>query len=124
MGDSRSDGSHESPDDAGPREFPLELRERAVRMYRAAVPKPVFRRLAEDLGVHHGALHNWIRQAEAAASEREDLLTSGETGRTRPAAGCGNYAGRTRPCGRQSVDRDGPPYAGRMEVRCPRRSTA
>ena len=48
-----------------PRKHPLELRERAVRMYRTAEPKPVIRRMAEELGVHHEALRNWIRQADA-----------------------------------------------------------
>ncbi|MFE7402874.1 hypothetical protein [Streptomyces sp. NPDC057557] len=33
-----------------PRKYPLELRERAVRMYRTAEPKPVIRRMAEELG--------------------------------------------------------------------------
>ncbi|MFC4507211.1 MULTISPECIES: transposase [Streptomyces] len=58
--------------------YPLELRERAVRMYRTAEPKPVIRRMAEELGVHHEALRNWIRQAEADAGERDDLLTTEE----------------------------------------------
>ncbi|MCY0926945.1 transposase [Streptomyces sp. H27-H1] len=58
--------------------YPLELRERAVRMYRTAEPKPVIRRMAEDLGVHHEALRNWIRQAEADAGERGDVLTTAE----------------------------------------------
>ncbi|MFE7216541.1 transposase [Streptomyces sp. NPDC057611] len=61
-----------------PRKYPLELRERAVRMYRASEPKPVIRRLAEELGVHHEALRGWIRQAEADAGERDDLLTTAE----------------------------------------------
>ncbi len=63
-----------------PRKNPLELRERAVRMYLTAEPKPVIRRMAEELGVHHEALHNWIRQAEAEADagERDDLLTTAE----------------------------------------------
>ena len=61
-----------------PRKYPLELRERAVRMYRASEPKPVIRRLAEELGVHHEALRGWIRQAEADAGERGDLLTTAE----------------------------------------------
>ncbi|WP_354671498.1 transposase [Streptomyces sp. SRF1] len=52
-----------------PRKYPLELRDRAVRMYRAAEPKPVIRRMAEELGVHHEALRTWIRQAEADAGE-------------------------------------------------------
>ncbi|MEV6125235.1 transposase [Streptomyces violaceusniger] len=55
-----------------PRKYPLELRDRAVRMYRAAEPKPVIRRMAEELGVHHEALRDWIRQAEADAGERDD----------------------------------------------------
>ncbi|QWA22499.1 IS3 family transposase [Streptomyces osmaniensis] len=38
-----------------PRKYPLELRERAVRMHRAAEPKPVIRRMVEELGVHHEA---------------------------------------------------------------------
>ncbi|MEU4955703.1 transposase, partial [Streptomyces lavendulae] len=53
--------------------YPLELRERAVRVYRTAEPKPVIRRMAEELGVHHEALRNWIRQAEADAGERGDI---------------------------------------------------
>ncbi|CAL9449230.1 IS3 family transposase IS1372 [Streptomyces sp. enrichment culture] len=61
-----------------PRKYPLESRERAVRMYRAAEPKPVIRRMAEETGVHHEALRGWIRQAEADAGERDDLLTSDE----------------------------------------------
>src|SRR4051794_21783085 len=39
-------------------------------MYRTAEPEPVIRRMAKELGVHHEALRNWIRQAEATpASE-------------------------------------------------------
>ncbi|MDK1349140.1 transposase [Streptomyces sp. 378] len=62
------------------RKYPLELRERAVRMYRTAEPKPVIRRMAEELGVHHEALRGWIRQAEAEADagERDDMLTTEE----------------------------------------------
>ncbi|MFJ9777653.1 transposase [Kitasatospora sp. NPDC101157] len=63
---------------AAPKKYPLELRERAVRMYRTADPKPVIRRMAEDLGVHPEALRNWIRQAEADAGERDDRLTTAE----------------------------------------------
>ncbi|MEU0633167.1 transposase [Streptomyces sp. NPDC005989] len=34
-------------------------------LYRASDPKPRIKRLAIELGVHPGALHGWIRQAEA-----------------------------------------------------------
>ena len=33
----------------GTRKYPVELRERAVRLYRESDPKPVIRRLAEQL---------------------------------------------------------------------------
>ncbi|MFF4139326.1 transposase [Streptomyces mirabilis] len=41
---------------AAPRKYSLELRERAVRMYRTADPKPQIKKLAVDLGVHAEAL--------------------------------------------------------------------
>ncbi|HEX5116098.1 MAG TPA: transposase, partial [Pseudonocardiaceae bacterium] len=56
-----------------PKKYPDELRERAVRLYRESDPKPVIRRLAEQLNVHHEALRNWIRQDEADRGERHDL---------------------------------------------------
>ena len=58
--------------------YPLELRERAVAMYRAADPKPVIRQMARDLGVHPEALRNWVRQDQADQGERTDLPTSAE----------------------------------------------
>ncbi|MET7520289.1 transposase [Streptomyces sp. NPDC005480] len=63
---------------AAPRKYSLELRERAVRMYRTTEPKPQIKRLALDLGVHPEALRGWIRQAEADAGERDDRLTTDE----------------------------------------------
>jgi transposase len=57
---------------AAPKKYPDELRERAVRLYRETYPRPVIRRLAEQLGVHHEALRNWIRQDEANRGERTD----------------------------------------------------
>ena len=61
---------------AAPKKYPDELRARAVRLYRESDPKPVIRRLAQQLGVHHEALRNWIRQAEADAGERTDRPTT------------------------------------------------
>ncbi|WP_161973087.1 transposase [Microbacterium sp. HSID17254] len=55
-----------------PKKYPDELRERAVRLYRESDPRPTFRGLAEQLGVHHEALRNWVRQAEADTGERPD----------------------------------------------------
>lgn len=60
------------------RKYPAELRERAVRMYREAEPKPVVRQMARQLGVHPEALRNWIRQDEADAGERTDRLSTPE----------------------------------------------
>jgi transposase len=59
-----------------PRKYPVELRERAVRLYRESDPKPVIRRLAEQLNVHHEALRNWIRQDEADTGQRHDRPTT------------------------------------------------
>ena len=61
---------------SGTRKYPVELRERAVRLYRESDPKPVIRRLAEQLNVHPEALRNWIRQAEADHGERDDRPTT------------------------------------------------
>jgi transposase len=52
------------------KKYPDELRARAVRLYRESDPKPVIRQLAAQLGVHHEALRNWIRQDQADAGER------------------------------------------------------
>ena len=59
-----------------PKKYPDELRARAVRLYRESEPKPVIRRLAEQLNVHHEALRNWIRQDQADQGERDDRPTS------------------------------------------------
>src|SRR4051812_25476327 len=50
-----------------PKKHPTEMRERAGRLYVESEPRPVVRRLAEQLGIHHEALRTWIRQAQAEA---------------------------------------------------------
>ena len=64
---------------AAPKKYPDELRECAVRLYRDSDLKPVIRRLAEQLGVHHEALRNWIRQDQADHGERDDRPTTADT---------------------------------------------
>jgi transposase len=63
---------------AAPKKYPDELRERAVRLYRTSSPRPTFRALGEQLGVHHEALRNWVRQAEADDGERDDRPSTAE----------------------------------------------
>ena len=58
------------------KKYPDELRARAVRLYRESDPKPVIRQLAAQLGVHHEALRNWIRQDQADKGERGDVPTT------------------------------------------------
>ncbi|WP_033441840.1 transposase [Saccharothrix sp. NRRL B-16314] len=64
---------------APPKKYPDELRARAVRLYRESDPKPVIRRLAEQLGVHREALRNWIRQDEAGRGKCGDRPTATES---------------------------------------------
>lgn len=54
----------------------MELRERAVRLFRESDPKPVIAQLARQLGVHPEALRNWIGQDEADRGERDDRPTT------------------------------------------------
>ena len=63
---------------AAQKKYPDELRARAVRLYRESDPKPVIRQLAAQLGVHHEALRNWIRQDQADTGQRPGLPTTVE----------------------------------------------
>ncbi|WP_433591491.1 transposase [Nocardia sp. CA-145437] len=56
---------------APPKKYPDTLRAHAVRLYRESDPKPTFRGMAAELGVHHEALRLWIRQAESEAGVGE-----------------------------------------------------
>jgi transposase len=59
-----------------PRQYPDELRERALREVRST-GRPIAH-VAKDLGIHKEALRGWVRQAEADRSGRDDRLTSAE----------------------------------------------
>ncbi|MFV2019287.1 transposase [Micromonospora sp. LOL_023] len=59
------------------------MRARAVRLYRESDPKPVIRRLADQLGVHHEALWNWIGQDGADQGQRGGRPTTDMVGENR-----------------------------------------
>ncbi len=55
---------------------PEELRERSVRLVFES-GRPIAQ-VAKDLGVGPQSLRTWVRQAEADAGARKDLLTTSE----------------------------------------------
>jgi transposase len=61
---------------AAPRKYPLELKERALRLWRAEQPRRPIAHVARELGIHPEAMRTWIRQDEADRGERNDRLTS------------------------------------------------
>jgi transposase len=48
-------------------------------LYCESDPKPVIKRLAEQLGVYPEALRNWIKQDQADHGARTDLPTTDRT---------------------------------------------
>lgn len=59
-----------------PKKYPDELKERSVRLVFES-GRPIAH-VAKDLGIKYESLRQWVRQAEADAGERKDLLTSSE----------------------------------------------
>ena len=59
-----------------PKKYPDELKERSVRLVFES-GRPIAH-VARDLGVKYESLRQWVRQAEADAGKRADLLTSSE----------------------------------------------
>jgi transposase len=69
---------------AGQKRYPLELRERAVAMYRSAQPRPTIRALARQLGVHPEALRTWIRADEGRAVDKHPARSRVRAARRAP----------------------------------------
>jgi transposase len=61
---------------AAPRKYPLELKERALRLWRSERPRRPIAHVARELGLNPETLRTWIRQDEADRGERDDRLTS------------------------------------------------
>jgi transposase len=58
------------------RKYPIELKERAIRLWRSEQPHRPIAHVARELGVHPEAMRTWIRQDEADRGERDDQPTS------------------------------------------------
>ena len=58
------------------RKYPVELRERAVRLYFES-GRPIAH-VARDLGIHREALRQWVRQAEADLTPRPSRVLPSE----------------------------------------------
>jgi hypothetical protein len=79
---------------AAPTKYPDELCERAVRLYRSSTPRPTFRQLGEQLGVHHEALRGTqhavlIARAATAGTTRQPVepMATGGVRDSEPPAG-------------------------------------
>ena len=64
------------------KKYPLELRERAVRMVRDALEadpgarRGVFRRIGDQLGVNPETLRSWVNQDQVDAGDRPGTTTA------------------------------------------------
>src|SRR6266540_3988963 len=63
---------------AAPRKYPLELKERALRLWRPEQPRRPIAHVARELGLNPETLRTWIRQDEADRGERGDRPTTAE----------------------------------------------
>jgi transposase len=63
---------------AAPRKYPPELKERALRLWRAEQPRRPIAHVARELGVHPEAMRTWIRQDQADHGQRADRPTTAE----------------------------------------------
>jgi transposase len=88
---------------AAPRTYPIELKERALRLWRSEQPRRPIAHVARELGLNPETLRTWIRQEEADRGERGDRPTPP---RLRSCGGCARRtwicAAPTRFCGRRA----------------------
>ena len=63
---------------ATPRKYPIELKERALRLWRSEQPRRPIAHVARELGLNPETLRTWIRQEEADRGERGDRPTTAE----------------------------------------------
>src|SRR6266545_3042496 len=63
---------------AAPRKYPIELKERALRLWRSEQPRRPIAHIARELGLNPETLRTWIRQDEADRGERSDRPTTAE----------------------------------------------
>ncbi len=63
---------------AAPRKYPIELKERALRLWRSTTPRRPIAHVARELGLNPETLRTWIRQDEADHGERTDRPTTAE----------------------------------------------
>jgi transposase len=63
---------------ATPRKYPIELKERALRLWRSEQPRRPIAHVARELGLNPETLRTWIRQDEADRGERGDRPTTAE----------------------------------------------
>jgi len=63
---------------AAPRKYPIELKERALRLWRSEQPRRPIAHVARELGLNPETLRTWIRQDEADRGGRGDRPTTDE----------------------------------------------
>jgi transposase len=63
---------------AASRKDPLELKDRALRLWQSTMPRRPIAHVAHELGLNPETLWTWIRQDEADRGERTDRPTTAE----------------------------------------------
>ena len=61
---------------ASPRQYPEELKQRAVRMVRDIGERGAIKRVADHLDINPETLRNWVRRAEVDDGERPGVTTA------------------------------------------------